>query len=104
MKKRTKEILKLIRMEVMVLFLFGGAILFLADKLSDGERIITGPRGGSFSVVGALVCVCIFGVAVLVALPWGFLSEMNMSRPERKRRRRQERRTRDLRRRSGLRR
>ncbi len=92
MNKKTKDVLAIIGAEVAAAALFAGAILYGFTKLAAGQHIVNNRYNFNVPVAGALVIFGILGVVVLVFLPRSMWQDRNMSKAERKKRRRQDRR------------
>jgi len=91
MKKKAKDVLAIIGAEIGVALLLGCAIFLLAAKLEVGQHFTSNRFNFNVPVAGALVILAILGIVVLVFLPRTMWRDRNMTKAERKKRRRQER-------------
>jgi hypothetical protein len=91
MKKKSKDVLAIVGAEVVAAALFCGAILYLVTKLETGQHVVNNWLNFNVPVAGGLAIFSVLGVVVLILLPRSMWRERNMSKAERKKRRRQDR-------------
>jgi len=91
MKKRTKDVLNIVGMQMAVVLLFVGLVAYAVDQVRRGEPIVTNWLNFHVPVVGSAVVLGVVMIVLLVALPRAYLAEQRMTKAEKKKRRRQKR-------------